>query len=989
MDDNPTDDVIRNIITRYECEEEEFLRELEGIQGQIPERTSVCEDVPVLGALCSLVGEISKLRRENKALRYQLNVAVEPKRSVVHRVSAILEGRSNIIPKIMGRRAFHQCEIRNGARERLSTPPHKANISSDVSDPLRTTLTPTRQIPAPPIVLPEMSDSDVEHSIFTEVALPNYGNGNNEVRGSRAIMSRSKVSSVSERTSPSSASSRDHSENMTTSRSGFFEIIGLKKKKEKSIESKKETITCKVILKKRKRKISESSSVHSSENNTRSDKWSLSSTASKNSLTTANKSAFDESNGNKQSLLQAPKQYHIQRQHKEQENKKCSHDKNSTTVSEESDDDYHERSSGTPKSIFCPGFNGSRSTAQRNRFSNRGISDNQAIHDENETIRNELVMTRNRNNRLIEQLREKSMEQSKLRTQMSTLQKQIGILRNRCRLNEALEKLSMNDRVITRATAAIDNVEEKLKNFDDKVQAMKAEMMKNGQAIINQSFREQNAYQSCLEHIERLQRDNFSMLQDKGSNIGSHDQRICQLLEIMPSYDALYSFTISIVRKLGQLRASYIEKNIYANRSDFEVMHAQSSLLIIHAQLERLKLQLYEATKRRSTRPASYHGEDLLQKIVHQFNLISTSNINFNVTSEAFVARAINPQMNFLLPFKLHGGRIRKHRRSDSCAMESEIEKNEQSIENEFLRLFDYARCLSRISEFTGINKASLERAGISNLGSHIRNDLQNTTIIPQQEIKSAPIRHREQQRRNSTNKIYISQRNYKSQPAGRPISLVETEGRTLTAGNIPYFGDSIVKKIENSVGKSSPLLNLHPLINYNHTRSIVSSLQDVRNNMIRSPASTPIMKRRMNLNEQPRTINQGSLDSFGGNELPKYDTPLSHSSGGSSDYAVISAKQLYMEKRSMISKRPSAINPSKLPHLRKNANQTNSPPLLSDSDRCQLRRNPETVGMIREKNAGSTVSKNFEKSRLPKISSILTEKKKCTSWLSRIKATK
>ncbi|EFO21931.2 hypothetical protein LOAG_06552 [Loa loa] len=899
---------------RYECEEEEFLRELEGIQGQIPERTSVCEDVPVLGALCSLVGEISKLRRENKALRYQLNVAVEPKRSVVHRVSAILEGRSNIIPKIMGRRAFHQCEIRNGARERLSTPPHKANISSDVSDPLRTTLTPTRQIPAPPIVLPEMSDSDVEHSIFTEVALPNYGNGNNEVRGSRAIMSRSKVSSVSERTSPSSASSRDHSENMTTSRSGFFEIIGLKKKKEKSIESKKETITCKVILKKRKRKISESSSVHSSENNTRSDKWSLSSTASKNSLTTANKSAFDESNGNKQSLLQAPKQYHIQRQHKEQENKKCSHDKNSTTVSEESDDDYHERSSGTPKSIFCPGFNGSRSTAQRNRFSNRGISDNQAIHDENETIRNELVMTRNRNNRLIEQLREKSMEQSKLRTQMSTLQKQIGILRNRCRLNEALEKLSMNDRVITRATAAIDNVEEKLKNFDDKVQAMKAEMMKNGQAIINQSFREQNAYQSCLEHIERLQRDNFSMLQDKGSNIGSHDQRICQLLEIMPSYDALYSFTISIVRKLGQLRASYIEKNIYANRSDFEVMHAQSSLLIIHAQLERLKLQLYEATKRRSTRPASYHGEDLLQKI-------------------------INPQMNFLLPFKLHGGRIRKHRRSDSCAMESEIEKNEQSIENEFLRLFDYARCLSRISEFTGINKASLERAGISNLGSHIRNDLQNTTIIPQQEIKSAPIRHREQQRRNSTNKIYISQRNYKSQPAGRPISL-------------------------------------HPLINYNHTRSIVSSLQDVRNNMIRSPASTPIMKRRMNLNEQPRTINQGSLDSFGGNELPKYDTPLSHSSGGSSDYAVISAKQLYMEKRSMISKRPSAINPSKLPHLHKNANQTNSPPLLSDSDRCQLRRNPETVGMIREKNAGSTVSKNFEKSRLPKISSILTEKK-------------
>ncbi|EJW75988.1 hypothetical protein WUBG_13100 [Wuchereria bancrofti] len=104
------------------------------------------------------------------------------------------------------------------------------------------------------------------------------------------------------------------------------------------------------------------------------------------------------------------------------------------------------------------------------------------------------------------------------------------------------------------------------------------------------------------------------MLQDKGSDISNYDQRIRQLLEIMPSYDALYSFTISIVRKLGQLRTSYIEKNIYANRSDFEVMHAQSSLLIIHAQLERLKLQLYEVTRRRPIRPASYHGDDLLQK---------------------------------------------------------------------------------------------------------------------------------------------------------------------------------------------------------------------------------------------------------------------------------------------------------------------------------------------------------------------------------------
>lgn len=46
-----------------------------------------------------------------------------------------------------------------------------------------------------------------------------------------------------------------------------------------------------------------------------------------------------------------------------------------------------------------------------------------------------------------------------------------------------MEKLSINDRIITKATATIDAVEEKLKIFDGKLQAVKAEMMKNGQAV--------------------------------------------------------------------------------------------------------------------------------------------------------------------------------------------------------------------------------------------------------------------------------------------------------------------------------------------------------------------------------------------------------------------------------------------------------------------------------------------------------------------------
>ncbi|EJW70564.1 hypothetical protein WUBG_18530, partial [Wuchereria bancrofti] len=47
------------------------------------------------------------------------------------------------------------------------------------------------------------------------VALPNYGNGINDVRSGRAVMRRSKISSLSKQTSVSSTSSRDHSENMS------------------------------------------------------------------------------------------------------------------------------------------------------------------------------------------------------------------------------------------------------------------------------------------------------------------------------------------------------------------------------------------------------------------------------------------------------------------------------------------------------------------------------------------------------------------------------------------------------------------------------------------------------------------------------------------------------------------------------------------------------------------------------------------------------
>ncbi|VDN36856.1 unnamed protein product [Gongylonema pulchrum] len=52
-----------------------------------------------------------------------------------------------------------------------------------------------------------------------------------------------------------------------------------------------------------------------------------------------------------------------------------------------------------------------------------------------------------------------------------------------------------------------------------------------------------------------------------------------------------------------------------------------------------------------------------------------------------------------------------------------------------------------------------------------------------------------------------------------------------------------------------------------------------------------------------------------------------------------------------------------------------------------QIRRNPEAISVIREESA--VAAKNFEKSRLPKMPSSSAGKKRCGSWLSKIKPTR
>uniref|UniRef100_A0A915B933 Uncharacterized protein n=2 Tax=Parascaris univalens TaxID=6257 RepID=A0A915B933_PARUN len=897
-----------------------------------------------------------------------------PRRGVVHRVGALLDARSSILPRIMGRRCS-QGEIRSGARERLSSPTHKGSLttssystdlSSDFSEFRRCALPSSRRNCAPPLVLPEMSDSDAEQSVFSEVALPEYEGRRSPNRGGRPMARRSQISSISENTSPSSASSRDHSENMTSSRSSFLELIGLRKKKERDECIKRDVPLTRAAIKKRKRKISESDSIQSSGENTQKiEKRIAPSTYNRAPISTQHESGEQP----KKSLLQTPKQYRPMR-----------HSHTSPRYFDESDEE--ESTDSCRPQLRTPFL-------EPHGIWNR--EQKHVLHDDNEVIRNELTMIRNRNARLIEQLREKSMEHSKLTAQMATLQKQLESLQNRCHLNAELERLSLTERLIAGPSTVMSAIEEKLRHFEEDLQIAKSEALRNQQAAINSSLREQSAYQACLEQVERLQRENFALLQLRASELAMQDKHIRQLLEMMPSYDALYSFTMGIVRKLSQMRTSFIDKAAHASRADLELLHTQSSLLITHAQIERMRLQLCASASRHPPRPVSYHGEDLFE-------------------------RMIKPKLNFLLPFKLHGQRVDKYRRSESTNMESEVEKNEQNIETEFLRLFDYARCLSSICEGE-LNDTDRERTPPTPQLLQSKNDQSAITTTG-----GLMLGERGQLLKNAANRTAIMQRDRRNAYNGRPVSLVETPERKINGATcMKRFAEEVIKRNER---RDEPVsnLNLHRFANGGYVKAIVSSLQDVSNSLTRSPSSTPIMTRRI-----PSLVNcqkQTSLDRYSQLAFPhyhhpyeahKYDCPPSRSSQ-SSDYAAVNIKQsnagyANIEKKRTPTSKPSPLlsgsrlrmpnncSPTALSFTRDSVAQVrrntigsnNSSTSLNAPDGrgdLQIRRNADQISVIREESPPST-SILPERRRLPKPMPSPTEKKKNTSWLSRLKPNK
>uniref|UniRef100_A0AC34RJG8 Uncharacterized protein n=1 Tax=Panagrolaimus sp. JU765 TaxID=591449 RepID=A0AC34RJG8_9BILA len=920
---------------RYETEEDDFLREIEDMQQCANTDTSddLHEESPVLGTLCSLVSEITELRKmyrmtnlQNRKLKRKLiesaSLSPPPRfnktASVVNRVSAaFIDSRDRILPRLRSgnnstlssststKSKRRDVEVRTGARERMSSPPHKENLtvssySTDLSSDTfsssynRRSWNNHQKIRKPPLVLPELSDSDGDQSEFME----------ENMADSRFLSPypTSKVTSksgLSDQTSASSTSScAEVPDSMTGSRTSFLEFFGFRKKCEKN-ESPRQYFSSKISVKRKKRKTNDnenftSSIIHNSVSKL--DKNESSSSVNlggsfpniKGTAASANvkvDATCLDNNSFTNQLVQTPAvTKHVSKSLKNVAAERQI--KQRSRFFDESEDDFENyRKKIRPKSAIylepeemltkgklkdktksCKSVS-SRGTTEDVRSNYVVDEDMQNLKDENSLLRNEVQILKTRNNRLIDQLREKSVQLSRLQDHVAGIEQQLDTYRQKWQLNDALDKLCLQDRLSMSSQAIMENVEEKLREFDKKLQNVRLDSVENQKLALETAMKEQNAYQQQLDQIEQLQRENFSLLQMKAAESGPFDKIIQQKLNLMPSYDAMYSFAMGIVRKLGQLREMLLEKTSIINQNEFELMHAQSSLLIAQAQTERLRYQIYALKEqKRPRRAASFHGEDLLETLV-------------------------KPRMNFYLPFREYGARIQRQRRCQNNNIDTFAEQNEQNIEIEFLRLFDYARTLSKICEdvATPIRQNQSESVVIHQTA-------QNKNVISPIQSPLLNDHRRVFQCKNAHQSIALRDKNVSRSPVRRPISLVETKDQF--SGNIRKFAEDMNKIQDGNVAINN-FNNKCKLIGCGksgHVKTIVSSLQDVSNaNGSCSPIGTPNMGRRLLLTSQSfkkerKLVKQSSLqnppkcyrDEKG---YPVYDSPPRQSD----DYVSIS----------------------------------------------------------------------------------------------------
>ncbi|GMR44913.1 hypothetical protein PMAYCL1PPCAC_15124, partial [Pristionchus mayeri] len=370
---------------------------------------------------------------------------------------------------------------------------------------------------------------------------------------------------------------------------------------------------------------------------------------------------------------------------------------------------------------------------------------------------------------------------------------------------------------------------------------------------------ERTCYRNCLEQIERLQKENFCLIRSR--LIDSDDSTVRHRLAMMPSYDALYTFAMRVVRKLGVVRQTLLERCTELSRTEVDLISAQSTLLVTHAQIERLRLQNRKKATRRSS---SWHGLDGTDRKVHA-------------------------HLNFFLPFRLQSTRVANGRAAAKILPKEVLA---DGIENEFISLFGHARALSRVPAACNPSPPSTTRhrrwpqAEDGGAGGHHR---QMPPVSPPRSPQlghyQQPPPHRIQRRASGSsrstrwptprqvlaaahaaaveqhqqNQMYGLMRNDDGRASAmgqerrrqRPVSLVECEGRLVNSGaaarNDARRRSQRVADHERvgsgGDGGSKTERREDRTVGFSDVRA-VASLQDVSNP--RTPQTTPQLTRRL-----------------------------------------------------------------------------------------------------------------------------------------------
>ncbi|CAJ0571732.1 unnamed protein product, partial [Mesorhabditis spiculigera] len=431
------DGYLREIMNRYESEEDEFMRELEQMSHSIREdeasvlskrkRNSVlCErddsesDVPqdpqpILSVLCSLVDEIGTLRKENRRLKTRL--ALPPPRMDPLTASSISTDFS-----YDGRRDFSK---------------------------------------KPPIVQPEMTDSDVEDTAFDEKR--------KEV-----------ISSVSDLLHPP-------------------RVVTRRKRKDSRDADE-------IAREERQRRIKNRQSARFAAEESEEDSNSM---ANKRKSTSYLTTGYDKDRFENENVLRVDRETRLR----------------------------HERDS----------------------------------------LSAEIAELKTRNERLVEQLREKSGLFSRQQDRLAESEQECDVLRRKCHFNESLDRLSLRERFTHSQMGLFGKVEDRLREFESNLQQSRAEIASQDQMAKRAVVSDQAAYRSMVEQVERVQRENLRLTQKCLKDAHIEDGALARKLSLLPSYDALSaSSDRRCTTSPGEL-----------SRAELDLIAAQSSLLITHTQAKR------------------------------------------------------------------------------------------------------------------------------------------------------------------------------------------------------------------------------------------------------------------------------------------------------------------------------------------------------------------------------------------------------------------